>query len=111
MGEWKLIFDMMGYGQLYHLISDPCELNNLFGHPNSAEQRNALMAEMLTWSIREQHWLPTGPQGPKWQTKWIGEHNWCASHRHGVAPESYIRKLDTKSWFASITEVLSQPGA
>jgi arylsulfatase A-like enzyme len=90
MGEWKLIFDMMGYGQLYHLISDPCELNNLFGHPNSAEQRNALMAEMLTWSIREQDWLPTGPQGPKWQTKWIGEHNWYASHRHGVAPEAYI---------------------
>jgi len=30
MGDWKLLFDMLGSGELYHLSSDPFELKNRF---------------------------------------------------------------------------------
>jgi hypothetical protein len=29
MGDWKLVFDIRGYGQLYNLAADPCELTKL----------------------------------------------------------------------------------
>jgi arylsulfatase A-like enzyme len=90
MGDWKLVFDMMGYGQLYHLKSDPCELKNLFGSPSNAREQNMLLAELLMWTIRTEDSLPTGPQGMKWQTKLPKEHNWYAPHRHGIAPTSFI---------------------
>src|SRR3546814_19672613 len=70
MGEWKLIYDMMGYGQLYHLPTDPHELNNRFGQPDVAREQAALMAELTMWTIRTQDRLPTGPQNRKYQTKW-----------------------------------------
>ena len=90
MGNWKLIYDMMGYGQLYHLASDPCELNNLFGHPTAANEQTKLMEEMLMWTIRSQDSLPTGPQNGKYQTKWSTQHNWYAPYRHGTTPEAFI---------------------
>jgi arylsulfatase A-like enzyme len=90
MGDWKLIFDMMGNGQLYHLPSDPCELKNLFGYPSSSKEQNELMAELLMWTIRAQDSLPTGQQGTKYQTKWPTEHNWYAPYRHGIVPDAYI---------------------
>lgn len=90
MGDWKLIYDMMGYGQLYHLPSDPCELKNLFGQPHTAKEQMALLAELLTWTIRAQDSLPTGTQDVKYQTKWPAKHNWYAPYRHGIAPEPYI---------------------
>lgn len=90
MGDWKLIYDMMGYGQLYHLPSDPCELKNLFGHPNAAADQARLMSELCMWAIRTQDSLSTGPQNMKYQTKWSTEHNWYAPYRHGDAPEAFI---------------------
>jgi arylsulfatase A-like enzyme len=90
MGDWKLIYDMMGYGQLYHLASDPCELKNLFGHPSAAAEQAMLMQELLMWAIRTQDSLPTGAQNVKYQTKWPAEHNWYAPYRHGTAPEAFI---------------------
>lgn len=90
MGEWKLIFDMMGYGQLYHLPSDPCELHNRFGQPDVATIQAALMAELAMWTIRTQDSLPTGPQNAKYQTKWARPHNWYAPYRHGSAPIAFI---------------------
>ena len=90
MGDWKLIYDMMGYGQLYHLSSDPCELHNLFGHPSAAAEQSKLMAELLMWTIRTQDSLPTGSQGVKYQTKWSTEHNWYAPYREGDAPRAFI---------------------
>lgn len=90
MGDWKLIYDMMGYGQLYHLPSDPCELKNLFGHPAMAKEQAQLMEELLMWTIRCQDSLPTGPQGVKYQTKWSKQHNWYAPYRHGTAPEAFV---------------------
>ncbi len=86
MGDWKLVYDMMGYGQLYHLRTDPCELTNLFGKPEHAGMQNQLMAELAMWTIRAQDSLPTGPQNGKYQTKWPAKHNWYTPYRHGVAP-------------------------
>ncbi|MFP5231020.1 MAG: sulfatase [Acidobacteriota bacterium] len=90
MGDWKLIYDMMGYGQLYHLSSDPWELTNLFGHPSVSKEQAQLMEELLMWTIRSQDSLPTGPQNGKYQTKWSRKHNWLAPYRQGVAPEAFI---------------------
>lgn len=91
MGDWKLVYDMMGYGQLYHLTSDPGELTNLFGKPAHAEVQARLMAELAMWLIRAQDNLPTGPQNGKYQTKWSTQHNWYAPYRHGgELPNPYI---------------------
>lgn len=90
MGEWKLIYDMMGYGQLYHLPTDRCELNNRFGQPDVAAIQASLMAELAMWTIRTEDSLPTGPQNRKYETKWARPHNCYAPYRHGVAPTAYI---------------------
>ena len=90
MGDWKLIYDMMGYGQLYNLKADPCELTNLFGHPGAATEQAKLMAELAMWTIRNQDSLPTGPQNAKYQTKWPRPHNWYAPYRHGTAPVAFV---------------------
>ncbi len=91
MSDWKLVYDMMGYGQLYNLRSDPCERNNLFGQPAASSIQGQLMAELAMWVIRSQDSLPTGPQNGKYQTKWPKEHNWLAPYRHGGSlPNAYI---------------------
>ena len=89
MGEWKLIYDMMGYGQLFHLPSDPSELDNRFDDPRAAAPRQALMAELLMWTIRSEDSLPTGPQNKKYETKWPAAHNWYAPHREAKAGTSF----------------------
>jgi arylsulfatase A-like enzyme len=86
MGDWKLLYDMMGYGQLYHLPSDPCEMKNLFGDPSVASEQAELMAELLMWTIRSEDTLPTNA----YKTKWPGKHNWYAPYRHRSAPEAFI---------------------
>lgn len=90
MGEWKLVYDMMGYGALYNLHQDPCEMHNLFGSLSNAQVQAEMIAELAMWMIRVQDSLPTGPQNSKYQTKWSREHNWYAPYRHGVAPEPFI---------------------
>ncbi len=57
-GDWKLIYDMQGRGQLYHLAEDPVELRNLYGQPEYAEIQAAMMAELLAWTLRAQDPLP-----------------------------------------------------
>ena len=58
MGTWKLMFDMMGSGQLYDLAADPYELKNLWGSPSAAAMQAQLTAELLKWTIRTQDELP-----------------------------------------------------
>jgi arylsulfatase A-like enzyme len=86
MGDWKLIYDMMGYGELYHLPSDPYELKNLFGNPSVKDEQMRLLAELLAWTIRAEDTLPTGA----YETKWPKEHNWYSPYRHGESPEGFI---------------------
>jgi len=53
-GDWKLIYDMMGYGQLYHLPTDPGEINNLFGQQRTRTVQADLMEELTRWLLRSE---------------------------------------------------------
>jgi arylsulfatase A-like enzyme len=86
LGDWKLLYDMMGYGELYNLASDPAELKNLFGDPSVASEQTRLVEELLMWTIRTQDTLPTGA----YKTKWPKDHNWYSPYRHGSSPQAFI---------------------
>ena len=58
VGDWKLIYDMMGYGQLYNLAADPHELNNLFDRPGTAPIQARLVQELARWTMRLENTLP-----------------------------------------------------
>jgi arylsulfatase A-like enzyme len=75
-GDWKLTFDMMGNGQLYNLAQDPYELRNLYGQREAATVQQALMADLLRWTIRTQDDLPAAA----YQTKWA-DRNWLSAQR------------------------------
>jgi hypothetical protein len=81
MGEWKLYFDMMGYGELYHLPSDPYELQNRYSDDSVTTKRNELMAELLRWTIRTEDDLPIAAYKTKWPKR-----NWYARYRRGGPP-------------------------
>ena len=74
MGDWKLLFDMLGSSKLYHLPSDPFELKNRFRDPSAAATRNELMAELLAWTVRTEDNLPIAAYATKWAKR-----NWYAS--------------------------------
>jgi len=76
--EWKLVFDMMGRGQLYDVESDPGELNNLFDDPSVRDVRLQMVEELLKWTIRTEDDLPGGPYLPK-----RAERNWYALYHGG----------------------------
>ena len=57
-GDWALVFDMQGAGQLYNLAEDPGELTNLFGRPEHAAIQSELLADLLAMTIRAQDPLP-----------------------------------------------------
>lgn len=75
-GDWKLVFDMMGNGQLYNLAADPCELQNLYQEPGAAAMRAQLTTDLLRWTIRTQDDLPVAGYAAKWPAR-----NWYASYR------------------------------
>ena len=81
MGDWKLLFDMMGNGELYHLVSDPYELTNRFDDRSASEERDRLMRELLAWTIRTQDDLPIAAYKTKWAKR-----NWYAPYRRGLPP-------------------------
>ncbi|MCX8036066.1 MAG: sulfatase-like hydrolase/transferase [Candidatus Sumerlaeia bacterium] len=76
MGDWKLVFDMMGNGQLYNLKSDPAELRNRFNDPSLSAVQMQMMQELLAWTLRTEDVLPTNRYIHKW-----AERNWYAPHR------------------------------
>jgi len=57
-GDWKLVFDMQGRGQLYNLSRDPVELNNLYDNPEYKDVQLEMLAEVFAWSLRAQDPLP-----------------------------------------------------
>ena len=79
MGDWKLSFDMMGRGQLYHLAEDPYELRNRYGDASVAREQIRLMEELLTWTVRTQDNIPTA----RYEVKWA-DHNWYWPHRKDI---------------------------
>ena len=76
MGEWKLLYDMMGNGQLYNLAEDPHELTNRFQDESAARDRDRMLQELLTWTIRTQDDLPVAAYKVKWPSR-----NWYATYR------------------------------
>ncbi|MBN1901182.1 sulfatase-like hydrolase/transferase [Candidatus Sumerlaeota bacterium] len=57
-GDWKLIMDMMGKGQLYNLRDDPHEIRNLYDAPEYVEKRSELLEKLAAWMLRVQDPLP-----------------------------------------------------
>jgi len=74
LGDWKLVYDVMGRGELYDLSRDPGELDNLYDDPAYAAVRIKLLEEMLRWTIRAEDDLPAGDYAQK-----RVERNWYAA--------------------------------
>ncbi|HTN62597.1 MAG TPA: sulfatase-like hydrolase/transferase, partial [Devosia sp.] len=70
-GKWKLLFDVLGAGQLYDLDADPGELDNLYGRPEYAIPQTDMLQTLLTWSIRTEDSLPRAKYLPK-----VAAHGW-----------------------------------
>ncbi len=73
-GNWKVLFDMMGKGELYDLEKDPSELDNRWDDPAYREVRLEMVEELLRWTIRTEDDLPGGRYVPR-----RAEHNWQAT--------------------------------
>lgn len=87
-GDWKLIFDMMGNGQLYNLAMDPFELDNLIGQEMHLDTERYMLHELLTWTLRAQDPLPV-PRS-NWIPKCHPKNYWTENQ---VIPKAVARKL------------------
>ena len=58
MGDWKLVFDMAGKGELYNIKRDPSEMKNLYGVRKYADIQNQMMAELIKWQISTVDQIP-----------------------------------------------------
>jgi hypothetical protein len=70
-GNWKLLFDVMGNGQLYDLHADPGELDNLYNQPVHAAVQMDMLQTLLAWCIRTEDSLPLAKYLPK-----VAPHGW-----------------------------------
>lgn len=61
-GDWKLVYDMDGNGQLYNLAKDPSELDNLFGNKKYDKVRNEMIETLLRWNISTEDPIPVPRQ-------------------------------------------------
>ena len=57
-GDWKLVMDNNGRGELYNLKEDPSEIKNLFDNKKNISEQVDLLKDMMTWNIRLQDPLP-----------------------------------------------------
>lgn len=57
-GDWKLTFDMTGEAKLYNLRSDPHELIDLYGRPETADLSREMLEHLLEWRLRVEDPLP-----------------------------------------------------
>lgn len=83
MGDWALMLDSQGNGQMYDLASDPAEVTNLFGDPAHHVKQLELTTELLKWTIRTEDDLPVG---------------------------RYVRKRPAHNWFATAREASMSAG-
>jgi arylsulfatase A-like enzyme len=77
-GDWKLVCDMQGNGQLYNLADDPLELDDRYDDPGVVEIQHALVAELLAWTLRAQDPLPLPRRRYVMKTD---PHNYTAPYR------------------------------
>jgi arylsulfatase A-like enzyme len=59
-GDWKVVYDLSGNGELYDLSADPMELDNLWDSPAAAAVRARLTERLLWWRLRVADDLPEG---------------------------------------------------
>jgi arylsulfatase len=59
--QWKLCLYENGDGELYDLVNDPHERNNLYGNPEYAGRETALKNQLLQWFIRKDDQIPENP--------------------------------------------------
>ncbi len=57
-GDWKLVMDSRGRGELYNLKSDAFEQNNLYDQKKYDKWVNKLTKSMLIWELNLQDPLP-----------------------------------------------------
>lgn len=57
-GDYKLVYDMQGRGELYDLRDDPAEVNNLFEKRKYTKIKMELLQDLLAWELRSQDPLP-----------------------------------------------------
>jgi len=77
MADWKLIYDVLGRGELYDLRADPAELHNRWDDPAAAQPRAMLTERLLRWCLRVSDDLPRTPQYVPKQDP----HNWYAPYQ------------------------------
>ncbi len=100
-GDWKLIFDMQGAGQLYDLSRDPFELDNLYNRPEFAAIQGDLLAELLAWALRLQDPLPHPRR--RYQFK-ADPRNYWAPHRSQPHPPDPLSESSERG------SALTEPG-
>lgn len=77
-GDWKLVYDMDGNGQLYNLSNDPVELCNLFGDEEYENIKNEMLKSLLRWELSTQDPLPL----PRYRYRFKrNEHNYIFSNQ------------------------------
>lgn len=62
-GDWKLVVDNAGGGQLYDLSADPRELVNLWDRPQHLAVRAELLHDLSRWMLRAADPLPVADRG------------------------------------------------
>ncbi|MEV1238515.1 sulfatase-like hydrolase/transferase [Nonomuraea sp. NPDC049750] len=70
-GQWKLLLDERGTGELYDLDTDPAELDNRYDDPALAAIRADLTTDLVRWMIRVRDDLPEAAYTLK-----RAPHNW-----------------------------------
>ncbi|HEY4203140.1 MAG TPA: sulfatase-like hydrolase/transferase [Devosiaceae bacterium] len=70
-GDWKLVYDLYGNGELYNLVDDPGEIRNLYADQAFAAARMEMLEELLQWTIRTEDSLPQAKYLPK-----VAPHGW-----------------------------------
>lgn len=57
-GDWKLVYDMQGHGELYNLVKDPAEVNDLYQDKQYGTVKTGLLEDLIAWEMRAQDPLP-----------------------------------------------------
>lgn len=76
-GDWKLVYDMDGNGQLYNLKDDPSELDNLFENQFYESVKNEMVENLLRWEMSAQDPIPVPRQRYRFKRN---EHNYLFAH-------------------------------
>ena len=58
MGRYKLVYDMLGNGELYDLEKGPSEMRNLYGSRKYGKIKESLLEELLKWEIATEDPIP-----------------------------------------------------